>query len=99
MAARFAALAPAPSSSVRMASTCSNCGKCVCNMNDRDTMPDLKVLAISDLHGFLPENLPPCDLLLIAGDLCPLRDHSPLAQANWLATTFRAWLDQQQARE
>jgi Icc-related predicted phosphoesterase len=62
-------------------------------------MPDVSVVAISDLHGYLPEDLPACDLLLIAGDICPLRDHSPPAQAHWLGTTFREWLDRQPARE
>jgi Icc-related predicted phosphoesterase len=62
-------------------------------------MPDVEVVAISDMHGQLPENLPPCDLLLIAGDICPLRDHAPRAHAHWLATEFRSWLVRQQAKE
>jgi Icc-related predicted phosphoesterase len=60
---------------------------------------DVKIVAISDIHGQLPESLPPCDLLLIAGDICPLTDHEPRAQANWLATEFRAWLDRQRAAQ
>jgi Icc-related predicted phosphoesterase len=62
-------------------------------------MDSIKVVAISDLHGYLPEDLPSCDLLLIAGDICPLRDHSPFAQAQWLGTVFRKWLDRQRARQ
>jgi Icc-related predicted phosphoesterase len=49
------------------------------------------VVAASDLHGMLP-SIPVCDLLLLAGDLCPLHDHRPAAQADWLATDFRRWL-------
>lgn len=51
----------------------------------------MKVVAISDLHGYLPE-IPPCDLLLIAGDICPYWDHRIPFQASWLNTVFRHWL-------
>lgn len=46
----------------------------------------------SDLHGHLPE-VPPCDVLVIAGDVTPTTDHTPEVQAAWLDTDFRAWLD------
>jgi Icc-related predicted phosphoesterase len=55
------------------------------------------IAAVSDLHGNLPE-VPKCDLLLLAGDLCPLRDHRPEAQARWLDTAFRGWLEKVPAR-
>lgn len=51
----------------------------------------MKIVAISDLHGQLPE-IPPCDLLLIAGDICPVTDHGVAYQADWLDTEFRRWL-------
>ena len=44
------------------------------------------VCATADLHGWLPP-VPPCDLLLIAGDICPSTN-----QRVWLDTSFRAWL-------
>ena len=53
----------------------------------------MRIVAVSDLHGHLPE-IPPCDLLLLAGDLCPVRGgHDPLTQSKWLAGRFRPWLD------
>lgn len=63
-----------------------------------------RVLAISDLHGRLPD-IPECDLLIIGGDICP--DGKPRAdrlhvgsydkgeaeQAAWMETKFRDWLN------
>jgi hypothetical protein len=51
----------------------------------------MKIVAIADLHGILPE-VPPCDLLLLAGDLTPVTNHGVQFQADWLATEFRVWL-------
>ena len=51
-------------------------------------MPRLALIA--DLHGHLPP-VPPCDVLVIAGDVCrwaPVGD-----QADWLNGELRAWLD------
>lgn len=53
------------------------------------------IVASSDLHGYLPK-LPPCDLLLLGGDLCP--DGTPQLQAEWLDSTFRSWLKSQPAK-
>jgi len=50
----------------------------------------VSIAAISDLHGNLVE-IAPCDILLIAGDICP--DAAPLTQAQWLSSTFRRWLE------
>ena len=49
----------------------------------------MKICAISDLHGYLPE-IPKCDLLLIAGDVCP--ETSPEKQIKWLEKIFSSWL-------
>lgn len=70
----------------------------------------MKILAISDLHGFLPE-IPECDLLLVAGDICPdyhqmskarygdthkrlVANKGEARQGNWLNKEFREWLDE-----
>jgi Icc-related predicted phosphoesterase len=58
----------------------------------------MKIVAMSDLHGTLLE-IPPCDLLLLAGDLCPVHNHRLDFQADWLATTFCRWLERLPARK
>jgi Icc-related predicted phosphoesterase len=55
------------------------------------------VTAVADLHGNLVE-IPPCDLLLIAGDICPVRDHTLRGQRLFLEGPFRRWLDAVPAR-
>lgn len=52
----------------------------------------MNILAISDQHGFLPE-IPECDLLLIAGDICPVINHNLNFQLSWLETNFKEWLN------
>lgn len=51
----------------------------------------MKILATADLHGTLPA-IDPCDLLLIAGDVCQLHDHTPHVQRNFLRGEFSDWL-------
>lgn len=57
----------------------------------------MNITAISDQHGHLPE-IEPCDLLLIAGDICPVDNHSLTYQRDWLCDPFARWLDQVPAR-
>ena len=57
----------------------------------------MRIAAVSDLHGQLP-SIPPCDLLLIAGDVCPLSDHRGDAQRAFLEGPFSAWLARAPAR-
>lgn len=52
-------------------------------------MDSLIIAATSDLHGYLPA-IPQCELLLLAGDLCP--DGHERDQMRWLDTDFRNWL-------
>ena len=55
----------------------------------------MRVCAISDLHGFLPE-IEPCDLLLICGDIKPLCIQSNMpASEKWLDEVFIPWIDNQ----
>lgn len=51
------------------------------------------VTAIADLHGSLELELPDADLLLIAGDVCPVTDHGTDFQAEWLEGHFYPWLE------
>jgi Icc-related predicted phosphoesterase len=52
----------------------------------------MRIVATADIHGFLPE-VPPCDVLVVAGDLTPTSDHDVRFQARWLDTAFREWLE------
>ena len=58
----------------------------------------MRIVAISDLHGHLPE-IPRCDICIIAGDICGHPGGRPgtfwdcRGQADWLGGPFRAWLD------
>ena len=52
----------------------------------------MRVCCVADLHGNLPE-IPPCDLLLLGGDLVPLNAHRAARGRAWLDGEFRAWLD------
>ncbi len=58
----------------------------------------MRVAAISDLHGYLPDT-PPCDVLLIGGDVCPVYDHGLDFQRRWLQTEFAPWLTRQPAQK
>jgi len=58
------------------------------------------ICAISDLHGYLPKDLPESDLLLIAGDIMPLRFQSNMARSKeWLEKEFKQWCKDQETYE
>jgi len=63
----------------------------------------MRVVALSDLHGNLPV-IPPCDLLIVGGDVCPDRIGSfhgmvaPEQQARWFDEHARPWLAAAPAR-
>ena len=53
----------------------------------------IKVVAISDLHGYLPE-IPECDLLCICGDLVPLNVQANSRKTRkWLTEEFKPWCE------
>jgi len=60
----------------------------------------LKIQAIADTHGsYFIEQLEPCDLLLMAGDISPVRcDHSYQNQKQWFEDTFVPQLKEIQER-
>jgi Icc-related predicted phosphoesterase len=57
-----------------------------------------KIFATADLHGDDTLTVPECNILIVAGDVCPdfAVNHID-AQLRWLDTTFRAWLLEQPA--
>lgn len=57
----------------------------------------MRIVATSDLHGHLPE-VPECDVLCIAGDLCPTFGHDFATQNKWLHGPFADWLRRIPAR-
>lgn len=62
----------------------------------------MRIVAISDLHGTFPPDIPKCDLLIVAGDICPDRfDGSikaykqPERQLRWFKNVFVPWVERQ----
>lgn len=52
----------------------------------------MKVVAISDLHGYLPNITDPADLMLIVGDIMPLSiQFNKPKSLDWLSTVFTNW--------
>jgi hypothetical protein len=57
----------------------------------------MRIVALSDQHGYLPK-IPPCDLLIIAGDVCPdgvgafTAMQRPDRQKAWFDRHVRPWL-------
>lgn len=59
----------------------------------------MRIVALSDQHGHLPA-IPPCDVLIVAGDISPdrfgpfLAMHAPEQQRSWFDRRARPWLAQ-----
>lgn len=54
----------------------------------------VKFCAISDFHGTLIENIEPCEVLLIAGDISPFSiQQNRVAMKEWMETTFAEWIN------
>lgn len=58
----------------------------------------MRLVLTSDLHGYLPP-VQTCDVLLVAGDVCPIENHKLDFQADWLKYRFRPWLRDAPARQ
>ena len=57
----------------------------------------VKIACVSDLHGKLVDT-PEADILVIAGDVCPVTSHNIDFQRTWLETNFATWLHNQPAK-
>ena len=54
----------------------------------------MRVVAISDLHGYLPKDLPEGDVLCICGDIVPLEyQRDKYASVAWFDLEFVPWTD------
>lgn len=54
----------------------------------------MKIVAISDLHGYLPEDIEPCELVLICGDISPLKIQGfNTLMREWIIEIFKPWCE------
>lgn len=55
----------------------------------------MKIIAISDLHGYLPTIEEQADIMLIAGDISPLRiQGSKVLMQEWMEEEFIPWINE-----
>ena len=53
----------------------------------------MKIAGLSDLHGYLPDNIPTCDILCISGDIIPLQiQRKTFASIRWWLRDFCNWV-------
>lgn len=53
----------------------------------------MKIAGLSDLHGYLPDNIPTCDVLCISGDIIPLQIQRDFTESyEWWLNTFCNWV-------
>lgn len=54
----------------------------------------MKIYSLSDLHGYLPSDVPECDVVVIAGDILPLQIQSMnYFSKEWILTDFQTWCE------
>ena len=60
----------------------------------------MKITAISDLHGYLPKDLPGGDVLCICGDIVPLDYQNDFTSSvAWFCLEFNRWANEQDYRK
>lgn len=53
----------------------------------------MKIAGLSDLHGYLPDNIPTCNVLCISGDIIPLQiQRKSFASIRWWLRDFCSWV-------
>lgn len=53
----------------------------------------MKIAGLSDLHGYLPDNIPTCEVLCISGDIIPLQIQKDFTESHkWWLNTFCEWV-------
>jgi len=50
-------------------------------------MPEIEVCVVSDIHGYIPSNVPDCDLFIVAGDLTH-EGRNGVKGASWINKKF-----------
>ena len=54
----------------------------------------MKIVALSDIHGSLIDNIPECDVVCICGDILPLQvQRSVVKSVSWLCQDFKPWAE------
>lgn len=54
---------------------------------------NMKICALSDLHGTLVNINEPIDLVILCGDVCPVYCHTTTFQEEWLHDEFIEWIN------
>ena len=62
---------------------------------------NIKIIACSDIHGDVDFDVDPCDILIIAGDICISNRGADkiIRQEAWLRLCFSEWVKKQPAKE
>ena len=53
----------------------------------------MKCIALSDLHGYLSEDISESDVVIIVGDILPLNiQRDKIKSTAWLCNEFKNWM-------